>query len=60
MNALRVVAIHEVRELVLEVAAIPERHESEKFPPDGADQAFNEWMREWNVGHDLDLWGANS
>jgi hypothetical protein len=55
VNAMRVVVITEGRQLAHQIDSIPEEHVVQIFAANGADQAFDERMRSWDVGHRLDL-----
>src|SRR5712691_110681 len=54
---MRVVIIPEFIQLLREVDRVPEEHAVEIFAANGADQPFDERMRNRNVGNRLDLLG---
>ena len=55
MNALLVVIAAEHFQLPREVECIPEEHLIEDLAPDGADQPFDERMRNRGIGNGFDL-----
>ena len=55
MHPVRVVISRESVQLTCQVDRAPEEHVIEIFAADGADQAFNERMRNWRVRNRLDL-----
>ena len=55
MHAMRVVIIGERAQLPRQVDRVPEKHVIEIFAADGADQPFNERMRNRRVRNRLDL-----
>ena len=55
VHAVRVVIIRECVQLSRQVGRVPEEHVIEIFAADGADQPFDERMRNWGVRSRLDL-----
>ncbi len=45
VNARTIVVFVKIMELLPQIMGIPERHEIEKLPTDGADQTFDKGMR---------------
>ncbi len=55
MRAMTVVVLLEIEEFHFQISGRPEEGAVQTFAPNGADQPFNEWMRERHVGHGLDF-----
>jgi hypothetical protein len=55
VHAVRVVVIRECVQLPRQVDRVPEEHVIEIFAADGANQPFNEWLRNRRVWNRLDL-----
>ena len=55
MNAELIVIIPEVAQLSHQIARIPEEHSVKILTANGADQPFDERMRNWGVRNRLDL-----
>ena len=55
MHAVRVVIIRECIQLSRQVDRVPEEHLIEIFAANGADQPFNERMRDRSIRNRLDL-----
>jgi hypothetical protein len=55
VHAVRVVIISECAQLTPQVDCVPEEHVIEIFAADGADQPFNERMRDRSIRNRLDL-----
>src|SRR5262249_8811348 len=55
MRAVTVVVALEIKELHLQIGSRPEQRAVQAFAPDGANQPFNTWMREWRVRDGLDF-----
>jgi hypothetical protein len=54
MRAMAVIVILEIEELPLQISGRPEEGAIQAFAPNGANQPFNEWMRERHVRNGLD------
>src|SRR6266849_4801721 len=55
MGAITVVVTLKLEELHLQIGGRPEEGAVEAFPANGANESFDEWMRERRVRHRLDL-----
>ena len=55
MTTVTVVVSLEFAQLPRQIDCIPEKHAVKMLAPNGADQSFNERMRNGNVGNRLDL-----
>ena len=51
MRSMTIVITLEIEELHFQISGRPEEHAVETFAPKGADQPFDEWMRQRHVGH---------
>ena len=45
----------EIEQLVFEISGRPEQHAVQVFASDGANESFDEWMGQGNVGHRLNF-----
>ena len=54
MRAMAVIVILEIEELPLQISGRPEEGAIQAFAPNGANQPFNEWMRERHVRNGRD------
>jgi len=55
VNSMLVAVVSKGLELAREIDRVPEKRVIQEFAPDRSDQTLNEWMRDRNVGHGLDL-----
>lgn len=55
MRSMTVIVTLEIEELHLQISARPEERAVQTFTPNGANQPFNEWMRERHIRHGLDF-----
>ena len=55
VRSMTVIVTSEIEELPLQISGRPEEGAVQTFPPNSANQSFNEWMRERHVRRGLDL-----
>jgi hypothetical protein len=55
MRSMAVIVMLEIEELHLQIRGRPEQGTVQTFAPNGADQPFNEWVRERHVRDGLDF-----
>jgi hypothetical protein len=55
MRSMTVIVPLEIEELHLQIRGGPEESAVQTLAPNGANQPFNEWMREWHVRNGLDF-----
>lgn len=53
--ALMIVIITKQLQFFLQILGAPERYVVKELSPDGPDEPLDEGVRQWNIGHSLDV-----